>query len=165
MITKADILKMARSVYKRSQGYPEVRLIHPHREWSRLLVASVFVLLLGMTYSGYTYIQFDAIESTVSVPTPKVVRYQENDINRALEQYSKRRDVYDALIVLPEPVVEVATSTEVGSSIASTTDTISVENASSTPATIESASSSEPTTATGEDVEATEDDFSELVSS
>lgn len=115
MITKKDILKMVKDVRKRSQGKQGRQLINPQREWMRGLFLSLAILVIGLGFSGFLYTSYTEIGTTVEVSPSNVVRYDENGIARALEQYADKQKVYNALlnpvIVTPPPA---ATSTESG---------------------------------------------------
>lgn len=115
MITKHDILKMVKRVYRESQGLPPRRLIYPTREWAiGILVTCILVLVAGAG-SAYGYVYLSELGLRIQPVEPTTVRYQDTTVERVLELYELRANRFSELTgevsVVAPPVTDAATST------------------------------------------------------
>ena len=68
MIDKKSIIKMAEHVFRKSQGYPDRRLMHPKREWG--IGIGIFLVLVSAgaigAFSVFTsYRDFSQVTASV----------------------------------------------------------------------------------------------------
>lgn len=122
MINTNDILKMARQITKRSQGYHERKILEPNREW--LIGVGLFVLIAvgGGIHNALSHVYFDTIDSTV-IPTNITIReYNERDANLAIETYQAKQarflELAGATPIAPVPSLEVLEADNASSTIA-----------------------------------------------
>lgn len=97
MINTKDILKMAKATLRHDQGYPERRLIHPHREW--LIGMSMFIVLLfsGSTAAGLLFLHYQNLGAD-SVPSEqRIPNYQSATVTDVLSVYASRADTFKIL--------------------------------------------------------------------
>ena len=97
MITKNDIIKMARHVLRRSQGRPDNRIIHPLRDWLIGLSIAVLMLVTLSIYAGslfFTEKNNDIDAYSVDIET---VTYEYERVNNVLETYRARETTFDKL--------------------------------------------------------------------
>ena len=125
MIDKKEILKMATHVFKKGQGYPDRRLMHPRREWSVGVLLLTIVILLGGFASSQIYPKYSNIEALIPETEVEIVAYDEAAVKEALETFRKRAGLYGTLNerqVVLEVVSEVRTTTEEMTEINLTTE-------------------------------------------
>tara|TARA_B100000745_G_scaffold285608_1_gene220947 strand:- start:971 stop:1348 length:378 start_codon:yes stop_codon:yes gene_type:complete len=125
MIDKKEILKMATHVFKKGQGYPDRRLMHPRREWSVGVLLLTIVILLGGFASSQIYLKYSNIEALIPETEVEIVAYDEAAVKEALETFRKRAGLYGTLNerqVVLEVVSEVRTTTEEMTEINLTTE-------------------------------------------
>ncbi len=116
MIDKKSIIKMAEHVFRKSQGYPDRRLMHPKREWG--IGIGIFLVLVSAgaigAFSVFTsYRDFSQVTASVeqSIPT-----YREVIVQDALEVYRQKEQKFTTLR-------QTNASSIVDNSVASTTST------------------------------------------
>lgn len=122
MIDKKNILAMSRAVFRKGQGYPDRRLIHPNREWVLGLILFTIVVLGGSIAVTNVFSKYGNSNIQNGEVTNKVPVYHAGAVKEALEIYSARSLEYTRLkankVVVPvaeestEEVLMVATSTE-----------------------------------------------------
>ena len=112
MIEKKDILKMVRQVTKRAAGKPDKRLIHPRREWFIGISMFMLIVLVGAGYSVQVHSSLDKLEENVIENDTRVIRYQEAEVQKALERYRAAEATFDdmrsGLQPSVQPVVETS---------------------------------------------------------
>ena len=109
-LNKKDILKMVRHVFRRSQGLPDKRLIHPVREWTVLLGIATVIFIIGAMYTARLFVSYTDlnVESGTEGATP--VRYNQERVAEVLREYQLKQDRFDELAgSAPAPA---ATTTE-----------------------------------------------------
>lgn len=121
MISKADIVRAARSVVRHNRGYRLPVLIHPQRDWWIGLMLFSVITLGGSLFMARLYFVNQSLEGIVGIEGDAVPRYREEVVADVLKLYDARRDAYqEALGAIPVvPVLEVASTTpvtEVGTS-------------------------------------------------
>lgn len=119
MIDKKSILNMASDVFKKGQGYPDRRLMHPDREWGIGLCMFAVVLAAGGFVAVQLYTKYSDVDALITQQPINVVSYNTQAANTALTIFRERDAAYQALTnSLPRqaPVTIV-----VASSTASTT--------------------------------------------
>jgi hypothetical protein len=110
MIDKKSILKMSKHVFRKSQGYPDRRLMHPGREWLVGIVAFSFVVIVGSAFAGNLFIKYKNIDSVTGDSGERIPVYKEKVAQDALIEYQKREDAYHAMVL--EDVSEASVSIE-----------------------------------------------------
>lgn len=97
MITKNDIIKMAKHITKRSSGRPDGRIMHPRRDWAIGFLFSLVVLLSGVCYAGYVFYtawEYNPDSYEVFVAP---VKYDPDFVDEVLELYVKKADRFETL--------------------------------------------------------------------
>jgi predicted component of viral defense system (DUF524 family) len=97
MIDKNNILKMVNDVFHRSQGYPDRRLLHPHREWSIGVFMFVVVVVAGSVFVTSIFMQYKDVSSTEEGLEESIPQYREVIVQDALELYRARTEEYQQL--------------------------------------------------------------------
>jgi hypothetical protein len=126
MISKKDIMLMAKHVLRRSRGVPDRNFMHPARDWAIGLVVSATVFSGGAIYLGYLF--FAELHSDgISVDTGSaVVSYKQKEVSEALTIYSEQKKLFELLRADQKPLIvsvkkeTSGTTTKTGT--ASTTD-------------------------------------------
>lgn len=120
---------MARQVFKRGQGYPDQRLMHPRREWSIGLGIFAIVVAFGALMSAQEYTRYTDLGSLEPTEVVKVVSYDEASVNQALEIYRERAQVYEALTKKDITITPVSTTPATTTEPAATsTDPVSTDD-------------------------------------
>lgn len=121
MISKNDIIKMARRVTHLSQGYKEKKTINPKREWFIGILIFLLIAVVGGVHNALNYVYFNNIEDTVVENPVTVTDYEEEKAKAALEKYRQKKLDFDSLVSNPPaaPVTEIVPSEE---ETATTTD-------------------------------------------
>lgn len=104
MISKKDILQMARHIIKRGKGIPDRRLMHPYREWFIGLFGMMCVIGAGATYNAITFRYYNALEDHVVGNQPSAVEYRHDVAERVLTTYEERSAEYTRLQAQIEPL-------------------------------------------------------------
>lgn len=114
MINTKDILKMAKATLRHDQGYPERRLIHPHREW--LIGMSMFMVLLlsGSTAAGLLFLHYQNLGADIVPSEQRIPNYQSVTVSDVLSVYANRTATFTTLQttndVVPSVEMESATT-------------------------------------------------------
>ncbi len=127
---------MVRHVFRRSQGLPDKRLIHPVREWTMVLGVAAIIFTLGAIYTAQLFVSHTDldVESGTEGATP--VRYNQERVADVLREYQLKQDRFDELAgSVPTPV---ATTTDTDTEAEA--ENVSVED----PETTEEIDSSNP---------------------
>lgn len=106
MINKQDIRKIVQHIQKRQQGIPDRKLMHPRREWLRILSCLAIVTIAGLGYAYFTYEKVTSISEEIEDPVVTVPRYRVEQVQAANELFGARRQQLDAL--LARPILESA---------------------------------------------------------
>lgn len=120
MISKQDILKMARVVTKRSQGYHAPKIVHPNRDWLIGVALFIVVATTGGILNAKTHVVYNNLGTQVGETQITHTEYKTNQADAALMIFRERQKNYKTLMneiaVVPVPVIQsedsVATSTE-----------------------------------------------------
>lgn len=116
---------MSEHVFKRGKGYPDRRLMHPHREWALGLAALMVVLCTGGFFAAQTYIQYRDIKMLEEVALQQVPQYNDVAVQNVLAAFRVRKELYEtfigetALVAEEKAVESVASSTAVAEESAS----------------------------------------------
>lgn len=144
MITKQDILKMAKTVFKRSRGKYQHQLMHPTREWLIGLFCSAIFLVVGSVWVWGEFAYYQNLRPEGGQLTQPDVQYREVAVRAAIDRFSEKAVRYNTILnaePLVDPIVpEVKIEEESASSTASSTAVIMIDGASAEsedPATIE----------------------------
>lgn len=115
MINTTQILKMAKAAARHDHGYPERRLIHPHREWLIGIMLFTVLLIAGCVAVGLLFMHYQNIEQTVTVEEQRVQTYQAGTVADVLSIYAERTEMFDTMqaqsTLPPESATSVSTST------------------------------------------------------
>ncbi len=133
MMEKTDFLKMAKTVFKRGQGVPDKRLMHPKRDWGIGILIFVFVSVAGSYLSASSFSQYRNIEVSGGQSANKLPRYNEKQIESAIEDYAAKTASFSALVgdkVEVEEVIEIASSTASSSDQVTDPENVSTSTAS-----------------------------------
>lgn len=112
---------MTRSVFRKSNGYPDRRLMHPRREWGIGLFIFSVVMISGSLVAANLFVTYKNIESADGDPGNSIPRYQERDTSDALDLYRQRTKNYAALRG-SQPVEVTAVEGAASSSASSTVE-------------------------------------------
>lgn len=126
MISKAEILKMARSILKGEQGAMQHPVVEPRREWFIGIGFFFVVFIAGGVFTAQKYKYYSNIESTVETATKTHKKYDQNSAEFALRIFKERHEKFNAVVSVPVPEEynTQASSTETGTS----TEAILMEN-------------------------------------
>jgi len=118
---------MAQHVFKKGQGYPDRRLMHPRREWSIGLLVFAVVVVGGAFASSQVYVKYSDVDALIIEADTKIVSYDKQTVDAALELFRKRALLYETLnakTVTIETVQSVSTTTQATSSLQTTASDI-----------------------------------------
>ncbi|MCA9363661.1 hypothetical protein KC727_00350 [Candidatus Kaiserbacteria bacterium] len=117
MSFKKDILKIVKHVIRKSDGYPDRRLMHPAREWSVGVGVAIVAFVAVAAFSTKTFLQYSRNTDPDIFVDQTIEQYKQKRAQSILEEYNERSDQFDALrsarqtsALLSE--TETATSTE-----------------------------------------------------
>ena len=116
MISKKDIIGIARHVVRRGSGYRDRRRMHSMREWLIGLSISVCIFCLLSVYAGYLFYDLFNGDDEIVFYESALVSYDQERVQAVLEQYGTRKRNFENLradrsnVVLP-----VAEESEEGS--------------------------------------------------
>jgi len=97
MITKNDIIKMARHLTKQKPKISRHTMFHPEREWTIGLGTAVVLFVAVALYTASLFLeQSKNIDRTVFVERTKT-NYDQKLIQDVLEQYEAREKEFEAL--------------------------------------------------------------------
>ena len=97
MITKNDIIGMARHITRRGNNIPDMKLMHPTREWFVGLGIVLITVIAGATYNAFSFRYYSSLESRVVGGSAEVVAYRGDAVQRVLATYQTRSATFDAL--------------------------------------------------------------------
>lgn len=156
MISKHDILEMAKHIARKDRGRADRSLMHPAREWSVALTVTLVLGVGGCWWAGLSYLSYQDLLDQETEGYVETVGLKEELVDAALDKYADKRREYERLKVAGVTNVASvpsagqtastteATIEEVGEDVAATTLPVVVEpepdlevTASSTPATTE----------------------------
>lgn len=109
---------MTKHVFRRSQGYPDRRLLHPIRDWFIGLCIFMVLMASGGAYAASLYVNYQHIDTTAQVKQVKVPTLDSALVQATTERYAARAAQYSALVghtfatSTPTSTPEVATSTK-----------------------------------------------------
>jgi hypothetical protein len=130
MIDSKDILKMAKHVFKRGQGFYDKRSMHPTREWLIGLFVLVVLIIVGGIQSAYTFLQYQNITTDGGSFNESIAQFNSALSEKAIATYLKRKEAFTKLqgeVPIQRPVeIKVATS-----SVATTTPEVETSVATS----------------------------------
>ena len=107
MIDKKSIIKMAEHVFRRSQGYPDRRLMHPKREWGIGILIFTLLVFIGSLLAGKMFVQYKDFTEVVGVTEQSVPKYRDVIVQDALDLYQQKEVQFDVLqgeYVAPVPL-------------------------------------------------------------
>lgn len=97
MIEKKDIIAVARHIFRRGQGAPDRRLMHPMREWLIGVACASAVFVGGAAYAGFLFVELSGERrATVSVDDAVAV-YDQAAVSAVLAEYGERDARFRAL--------------------------------------------------------------------
>lgn len=133
MIDSKDILKMAKHVFKRGQGFYDKRSMHPTREWLIGLIIFTVLIIAGGVQGAYTFLQYQNLNTDSGSFNESIVQFNSALSEKAIVTYSKRKEAFTKLqggAPVAKPVeIKTATSSaatttpEVEATVATTTIT------------------------------------------
>jgi len=127
MISKKDIITMARRVRKRAKGRRDARLIHPYREWFIGIALFFVVAAVGGFFTAQEHVYYNNIESYIDESEVDVNEYLDDVALFAIQRYTDRQQTFESLATeVPAGGGQTATSSP------ATTDTTSDEDANET---------------------------------
>lgn len=97
MINKNDILKMARGVFDRSQGYRERSITNPVREWFVGIGLLAAVVVVGSALNWSEYIKYNTLGQNTEHSNVVVEKYGYVLAERARTLYIARKTEFQAL--------------------------------------------------------------------
>ncbi len=105
MIQKKDIIKMAKQVFRKTQGYPDRRIMHPYREWGIGILVFALLVVAGGVVAGKVFVSYLDIDATdVQDAGTGIPRYREALVQDAIEMYQQKNDAYQAIEQTITPV-------------------------------------------------------------
>jgi len=114
MIDKKNILKMTKAVFRKSQGYPDRKLMHPQREWGIGLIIFIGVVIVGSVFAGNVFVEYQHIDVSTSESNESIPSYKKSVVQDALETYRSQTDTYTELQnQIPSFTTESTSSPEV----------------------------------------------------
>ncbi|MCA9365310.1 hypothetical protein KC723_00275 [Candidatus Kaiserbacteria bacterium] len=126
MITKNDVVNMARHIVRKDKGKTDRSLMHPQREWNISILIGGIMLIIGITYSSSSFLHYRSILNDESVAEIKTANYREQLVDQVISYYGAKKDSYDHLfnsVVSKSTPVE---NTESGTATSTATSTIDV---------------------------------------
>lgn len=118
MISKTDIIKMTRTVFKRSQGYRKHEVMHPSREWFIGIGLLIVVVVVGGVINALEYRSYNTLEQATKGAPLSINKYSHVLAQKARDRYEGKMQKFDTLSdevpaapVVPDIVGGSATST------------------------------------------------------
>jgi len=90
MITKKDIIAMAKHVVHRDAGMRDTRLMHPTRDWIMGLIAALVLFVGAVFYAAFTFISHTQFTEQPGVVARSIDPYNQEKIQAILAQYNER---------------------------------------------------------------------------
>ncbi|MFT5849766.1 MAG: hypothetical protein ACI9H6_000582 [Patiriisocius sp.] len=113
MIDKKSIVKMAKHVFRKGNGYPDRRLIHAKRDWAIGLFIFALVVIAGGAIAGDTFALYTNVALTEGDPGERIPSYNQRAADVALGLYRQRVERHEELQGVVNVVVEEEIPTEV----------------------------------------------------
>ena len=88
---------MARHITRRGNGIPDMKLMHPYREWFLGLGIVIVIVIAGALYNAFSFRYYSTLEGRVVGGSAEVVEYQRGTVDRVLEAYRTRKATFDTL--------------------------------------------------------------------
>lgn len=112
MISKKDIIAMAKRVTHVSRGYKARKTIEPKREWMIGIVLFLVIAVTGSIFNAANHNYYNQIKDNVVENEVPIKNYQATEATTALENYQAREAEFDRLASdVPAQPAPVATST------------------------------------------------------
>ena len=132
MITKKDIIKMAKHVVRRDQHIPDRRLIHPERDWACIVMIFFLCAGAGVLYNAQLFDRFETLEMELTPSDSRAVSYNTERLNTAVSYYRERKVLFDAMtkdmpVYIP-PAVSTSSATSTESTVASDTTDLELDS-------------------------------------
>lgn len=123
MISKTEIIKMTRAVFKRSQGYRKHEIMHPSREWFIGIGLLAAVVIVGGIVNALEYRSYNSLEQATKGAPLSINKYSHVLAQKARDSYEGKVQKFDALAgdVPAAPIIPEVTAEQSASSTASTT--------------------------------------------
>lgn len=109
MISKTDIVAFAKRV-THSQASSSRHSLHPMRDWGIGLVVATLIGISGAFYAGDIFFTQLREAGQLSPTTTDAVEYNEAEVQRVLETYRARADVFGVVPQYTEPLTPANTS-------------------------------------------------------
>ena len=125
MISKKDILNMARHVTRHSNGHQRTKLIHPRREWFIGLIVFLLVVVSGGVLNAERHRYYSDLESAVETQDVSVKEYRAERVATAIAQYTDTEATYTrrTQAILTSPVATTSMPAAESVETDSTTET------------------------------------------
>lgn len=147
MLSKIDLINMAKQVWRRDRGATDRRLMHPGRDWMIGLALAAAMFIAGSAWAGYQYIRVTSLSPDVPPPTP-ITRIDQAQLEMAIDVYAARRATYDA--ALSTTGVSAAALATTSPAVATSTGSVATSTAPQSTSTPPAATSSAATTSPAE---------------
>ena len=126
MIEKNDIIKMAKHVFRRSNGRQDHHIMHPYREWAIGVLVAITIFLVGGVLGLDRYLTYDEFVISDPVAQENQVMYRSKQVSDAIELYENRQAKFDSLVQsLPQIETEDIASTSEEKEVAEAVSSIS----------------------------------------
>ena len=112
MITAHNILKMARHIVRRSDGYRDRRIMHPRRDWLLGLAGTAILFVAGAFGAGYLFWNKSIAATEAYEVALDTVTYDSKLIKRVLAEYRGRSGRYEVFRGAVPTATSTATSTK-----------------------------------------------------
>lgn len=125
MISKAEILQMARSILKGDGGKMQHPVVEPQREWYIGIGLFVMILVVGGVYTTNKYQYYNNIESTVETSTRTHKVYDQHSAEVALSLFQDRHEKFKDIV---ETTIQTDDAVETSSTTSGTSTAVSEED-------------------------------------
>jgi len=88
---------MAKQVFRKTQGYPDRRIMHPHREWGSGILVFAVIVIVGGIFTGKVFISYLEVTATPDETGSSIPRYRESSVREAIDLYQKKEEIYTNL--------------------------------------------------------------------
>lgn len=110
---------MAKHVFKRSQGVPDKRLVHPKREWAMGLLLFSVIVVVGSVVSTQLFIQYRTVDTKAGEVKESIPQYNDRLVKSVLTTFTERVTAFELLVndvsAVPASVAtSTASTTELG---------------------------------------------------
>ena len=131
MISKKDIISMARQVFRRSQDRQSRELMHPVREWFIGLGAFALVAGAGSLYVWNEFNFYQSLSPEGGQVEMELVSYHEAAAEAAIERFAAKSATYTEL-VNAEPLAELTPEEAAAPEAATSSDAAATESSAET---------------------------------